>query len=137
MTDIVMQAKGFTRFDFSDGHYSHPVYDKGHGPKVIVMHELPGLTHTVLDFADRLIAAGFRVYLPLLFGEAAGRCASGQPGEAVHQQGVRPPQGGHHGPRLRLVARPVARGSAANAHHRASRGDRHVRDGSIRHPADP
>lgn len=69
MTDIVMQAKGYTRFDFSDGHYSHPVYDKGQGPKVIVMHELPGLTHPVLDFADRLIAAGFRVYLPLLFGE--------------------------------------------------------------------
>lgn len=69
MSDTEMQGYGFTRFDFDDGHHCHPVYAKGAGPNVIVMHELPGLTHHIREFADRLITAGFRVYLPLLFGD--------------------------------------------------------------------
>jgi dienelactone hydrolase len=36
---------------------------------VLVMHELPGLTKETIAFADRLIAANYRVFLPLLFGE--------------------------------------------------------------------
>lgn len=47
---------------------SYPVYVKGTGKGVVLMHELPGLTPECLEFADCLIDAGFRVYMPLLFG---------------------------------------------------------------------
>ncbi|MDF3931525.1 dienelactone hydrolase family protein [Pseudomonas citronellolis] len=60
---------GFLHFDFDDGHYQHPVYFKGEGPRVIVMHELPGLAPATFGFAERLVEAGFNVHLPLLFGE--------------------------------------------------------------------
>lgn len=64
---------GFDQFDFSDGGVSKTVYRKGDGPPVLVMHELPGLTEFATRFADRLVAAGFSVYLPLLFGEPLKR----------------------------------------------------------------
>lgn len=38
-------------------------------PGVVVMHELPGMTPACVDFAIRLSEHGFRVHLPLLFGE--------------------------------------------------------------------
>jgi dienelactone hydrolase len=47
---------------------SYPVYVKGNGKGVILMHELPGLTPEFLGFANCLVEAGFRVYLPLFFG---------------------------------------------------------------------
>jgi dienelactone hydrolase len=51
----------------ADGR-SHPVYRRGHGPGVIVIHELPGLTPEVVAFADAVVDAGFTVALPSLFG---------------------------------------------------------------------
>jgi dienelactone hydrolase len=35
---------------------------------VIVIHELPGMTPEVIDFADELVEAGFSVVMPHLFG---------------------------------------------------------------------
>jgi len=35
---------------------------------VIVMHEIFGLSPALLDFARMLVAAGFKVYMPVLFG---------------------------------------------------------------------
>lgn len=46
---------------------SYPVYVRGNGKGVILMHELPGLTPECLEFADYLVKEGFRVYLPLFF----------------------------------------------------------------------
>jgi dienelactone hydrolase len=54
--------------DFSGGGYTRPVYRRGVGPAVIVIHEVPGLHPLVVDFADRLVAAGMTVFLPSLFG---------------------------------------------------------------------
>ena len=51
----------------ADGR-SHPVYRRGEGPGVIVIHELPGLTPDVVAFADEVVDAGFTVVLPSLFG---------------------------------------------------------------------
>ncbi len=45
------------------------IYVKGEGPPIVILQELPGIGHETFDLADRLIAAGFRVYLPHLFGE--------------------------------------------------------------------
>ncbi|GAA4719370.1 dienelactone hydrolase family protein [Nocardioides conyzicola] len=47
---------------------THPTYRKGTGPGVIVVHEIPGLTPEVIGFAEEVVAAGFTVVLPHLFG---------------------------------------------------------------------
>lgn len=48
---------------------THPTYRKGSGPGVVVIHEIPGLTPEVIGFAEEVVAAGFTVVLPHLFGE--------------------------------------------------------------------
>ncbi|WP_028644428.1 dienelactone hydrolase family protein [Nocardioides sp. URHA0020] len=47
---------------------TYPTYRKGTGPGVIVIHEIPGLTPDVIAFAEEVVAAGFTVVLPHLFG---------------------------------------------------------------------
>ncbi|WP_243057470.1 dienelactone hydrolase family protein [Nocardioides sp. SR21] len=47
---------------------THPTYRKGSGPGVIVIHEIPGLTPEVIGFAEEVVAAGYTVVLPHLFG---------------------------------------------------------------------
>lgn len=49
---------------------THPVWRKGTGPGVVVVHEMPGLTTGVITFAEELVAAGHTVLLPHLFGPA-------------------------------------------------------------------
>ena len=46
----------------------HPTYRKGTGPGVIVIHEIPGLTPAVIGFGEELVAAGYTVVMPHLFG---------------------------------------------------------------------
>jgi dienelactone hydrolase len=48
---------------------THPTYRKGTGPGVIVIHEIPGITPEVIGFAEEVVAAGFTVVMPHLFGE--------------------------------------------------------------------
>ena len=62
----VLQA--YTSFDFNDGRWTRPVYRRGSGPAVIIIHEMPGLHPLVVRFADRVAAAGMTVFLPSLFG---------------------------------------------------------------------
>jgi dienelactone hydrolase len=45
------------------------VYRAGSGPAVIVMSEIPGITPQVAGFARKVVAAGYTVFMPLLFGE--------------------------------------------------------------------
>ena len=47
---------------------THPTYRKGSGPGVILIHEIPGITPEVIGFAEELVAAGFTVVMPHLFG---------------------------------------------------------------------
>ena len=47
---------------------THPTYRKGTGPGVVVIHEIPGVTPNVIGFADEVVAAGFTVVMPRLFG---------------------------------------------------------------------
>jgi dienelactone hydrolase len=58
----------FTKTTFEHGGKGRMVYRGGAGPAVIVMAELPGITSKVLEFAQRVIDAGFTVFLPHLFG---------------------------------------------------------------------
>lgn len=58
----------FESFPYSADGATRTVYTRGRGPGVVVMHEIPGITPQVAAFAQRVAAAGFRVYLPHLFG---------------------------------------------------------------------
>ena len=55
--------------DFEHGPWQRPVYRKGTGPAVIIMHEMPGLHPQVVRFADRVVDAGFTAFVPSLFGK--------------------------------------------------------------------
>jgi dienelactone hydrolase len=50
------------------GGITHRTYRKGSGPGVIVIHEIPGITPAVIAFAEEVVARGFTVVLPSLFG---------------------------------------------------------------------
>lgn len=58
----------YDKFDFTHAGRIYPVYRRGSGPAVIVMHEMPGLHPLVVRFADRVAEAGMTVLCPSLFG---------------------------------------------------------------------
>jgi dienelactone hydrolase len=70
----------FDLFTFVHDGRTHPVYRQGSGPAVVVIHEMPGLHPGVVEFARRLIGAGYTTYLPSLFG---------QPGEPFSGSAIR------------------------------------------------
>lgn len=61
---------------FTSGGITHETYRRGSGPAVVVVHEIPGITPRVLDFAEEVVARGFTVVMPLLVGEV-GKSPSG------------------------------------------------------------
>ncbi len=63
-----MPLSNYAVSDFTSAPWTRPVYRRGTGPAVIVIHEIPGLHPLVVAFADRLVEAGFTVFLPSLFG---------------------------------------------------------------------
>ncbi len=58
------------------------VYVAGHGPAVIVMAEMPGISPQVARFARWVRDAGFTVYMPSLFG-TDGAVPQAEEGEAI------------------------------------------------------
>ncbi len=77
-----------------------------------MIHEIPGMTPAVIEFGDEVVAAGFTVVMPHLFGTPGsrhepathrGRNAAGVREPRVHQAG----HGSHHAGR-RLAAQPRA-----------------------------
>jgi dienelactone hydrolase len=69
--------EGFEKTSFTHEGTTHPVYRKGDGPGVVVMHEIPGIYPAVAEFAERLVAAGFHVALPELFGQTGRELSAG------------------------------------------------------------
>ena len=61
----------FEAYDFTHDQRTYEVFRGGSGPAVLVLHEIPGLHPGVIDFARRLISAGYTVFLPSLFGRPA------------------------------------------------------------------
>jgi len=60
--------KDFSTFEFaSKGFPARPVYTKGTGPAIVLLHELPGMIPECVDLGRQIAAAGFTVYMPLLF----------------------------------------------------------------------
>lgn len=71
-----MDLPGFETFDFADGGIRHPVFRRGQGPGVVLIHELPGMTQECIRLAERIAASDFRVYMPLLFGQPGERASN-------------------------------------------------------------
>jgi dienelactone hydrolase len=67
----------YRKFSFTDGPWTRDVYQRGSGPAVIVIHEIPGLHPLVIRFADRVAQAGMTVFLPSLFGEPGRPMSNG------------------------------------------------------------
>jgi dienelactone hydrolase len=61
--------------DYVEGTFTHDgttrrVFRRGEeGPAVVVIAEIPGITPSVVAFADRLVGVGLRAVLPSLFGD--------------------------------------------------------------------
>ncbi len=76
--------------DWTQGEHTadgvtHPTYRKGTGPGVVVIHEIPGLTPEVIGFAEEVVAAGFTVVLPHLFGKPEAPMSAGQIAKSLRQ----------------------------------------------------
>jgi dienelactone hydrolase len=72
----VAALANWQKSSFTAGGITHETYRRGTGRAVIVVHEIPGITPGVIEFADRVVSAGFTVVMPLLVGEV-GREPSG------------------------------------------------------------
>jgi len=73
MTDALA---GFTRDTFTHDGTTKEVFRAGSGPAVIVITEIPGITPSVIAFAQRVIDLGCSAVLPSVFGDP-GREPSG------------------------------------------------------------
>ena len=58
----------WTAGEHRHGEQTFPTYRKGTGPGVVVVHEIPGPTPEVIAFAEEVVANGFTVVMPHLFG---------------------------------------------------------------------
>lgn len=68
---------GYASFEFSAHGMTHTVYVRGEGPGVLLMHELPGMVKECVALGTFLTVHGFKVYMPLMFGEAGERAGAG------------------------------------------------------------
>jgi dienelactone hydrolase len=68
MTDHGSVLEGWERASFSAAGFTHDTYRRGSGPGVIVIHEIPGITPKVTQFADEVVDRGFTVVMPDLVG---------------------------------------------------------------------
>jgi dienelactone hydrolase len=59
---------GWRATPFTGAGLTHDVYEKGAGPGVVLVPEIPGMTPEVLGLADHLVDQGFTVAMPSLFG---------------------------------------------------------------------
>lgn len=58
----------WNRSSFSAAGFTHDVYRRGAGPGVVVIHEIPGITPRVIEFANEVVDRGFTVVMPDLVG---------------------------------------------------------------------
>jgi dienelactone hydrolase len=59
---------GWVRSPFTAGGSTYDCYEKGSGPGVVLIPELPGITPQVLGLAEHLVDEGFTVVVPSPFG---------------------------------------------------------------------
>jgi dienelactone hydrolase len=59
------------------------VFRRGSGPAVIVIAEVPGITPSVVDFADRVVDLGCTAVLPHLFGVPGDQASGGNAAQVL------------------------------------------------------
>jgi dienelactone hydrolase len=64
----VSSLEGWAVRPFTGGGLTHDVYEKGSGPGVVLIPEVPGLTPEVLGLAQHLVDSGLTVAIPSPFG---------------------------------------------------------------------
>jgi dienelactone hydrolase len=64
----VSTLDGWVISSFTGGGLTHDVYEKGDGPGVVLIPEMPGMTPEVLGLAQHLVEGGFTVAVPSPFG---------------------------------------------------------------------
>jgi dienelactone hydrolase len=74
--DASGRLDGWESGTFTAAGMTYPTYRRGVGPAVVVVHEIPGITPTVLRFAEDVVDAGFTVVMPSLIG-TPGKAPSG------------------------------------------------------------
>jgi dienelactone hydrolase len=60
---------GWQQAPFTGGGRTYDCYEKGAGPGVVLIPEIPGITPQLLGLADHLVDEGFTVVIPSPFGE--------------------------------------------------------------------
>ncbi len=68
---------GFTASPFTHEDTTRTIFRRGEGPGVVIMTEMPGITPGVKGFAERVVAEGFTVFLPQLFGTPGKELSTG------------------------------------------------------------
>src|ERR1700712_3169689 len=64
----VATLEGWRVSPFTGAGLTYNVYEKGSGPGVVLIPELPGMTPEVLGLAEHLVESGFTVAVPSPFG---------------------------------------------------------------------
>src|SRR4051812_6724044 len=59
---------GYDETTFTHDGKTRTVFRRGAGPAVLVISEVPGISPSVVAFADRVADAGFTAVMPSLFG---------------------------------------------------------------------
>ncbi|MFK8183345.1 MAG: dienelactone hydrolase family protein [Phormidesmis sp.] len=73
MSEIISEFQAmFTETEKSFGDISHPVWSGGHGPPIILMHEIDGFAPAFMQLAMRLGKA-FTVHAPIFYGKVGER----------------------------------------------------------------
>ena len=62
------ERAGYVREDYDAVGMRHPVYRKGEGPAVLLLHELPQISWRTVKLAEHIRRRGFRVVMPALVG---------------------------------------------------------------------
>ena len=61
--------EGWERSTFTAAGLTRAVFRRGTGPGIVVVHEVPGITPKVTQFANEVVERGFTVVMPSLVGE--------------------------------------------------------------------
>ena len=64
----VATLAGWKQSPFTGAGLTHDCYEKGSGPGVVLIPEMPGMTPEVLGLGEHLVASGFTVVVPSPFG---------------------------------------------------------------------
>lgn len=68
---------GWVQTPFTAAGLTYDCFEKGSGPGVVLIPELPGITPEVLGLADHLVDQGFTVVVPSPFGDPGRRVSGG------------------------------------------------------------